>query len=236
MKLQKFCFSKKLPNLLKYGEVKFNFKSFLENLALHKSNISNRKVNVDTDLVVRLYNDFTKKNDDINLMRRHLNSMKEMASKLARAGKETTQATKDSKKYSDDIAKMQSDLSIIELNLMSLVCKIPNLTHPDAPIGDEKEAKVLKTVGEVKNNNECDHIEIGKKFDLFDFDNGTKITGSKFVILKNQAAILEQALINYAIDSIIKKGYTFIITPDIAKNSIIEGCGFNPRDQSSCIK
>lgn len=49
-------------------------------------------------------------------------------------------------------------------------------------------------------------MEIGKKYDLFDFENGTKITGSKFVILKNQAAILELALINWAIDYVRKKG------------------------------
>ncbi len=79
-----------------------------------------------------------------------------------------------------------------------------------------------------------DHLEIGKKYDLFDFDNAAKIAGSKFVILKNQAAILELGLTNWAIDYVRKKGYTFIITPDVSKNTLIEGCGFMPRDKNAC--
>jgi seryl-tRNA synthetase len=233
MKLQKFFFSKKLPNLLKYAEVKFNYKHFQDNLSLHKTNIINRKVDADADLLVRLYHDYMKKLDDINLMRRHLNSMKDLSSKLARDKKDITQVSKDSKKYQDDITKFQAEQSEIETRLLSAVLKIPNLTHPDSPIGPESNANVIKTIGEPKGNNN-DHLEIGKRFDLFDFDNGTKITGSKFVILKNEGALLEQALINWAIDNIRKRGYTFIITPDIAKNTIIEGCGFNPRNKENC--
>jgi seryl-tRNA synthetase len=71
---------------------------------------------------------------------------------------------------------------------------------------------------------------------LFDFDSGAKITSSKFVILKNEAAILELALTNWAIDYVRKRGYTFQITPDVCKTSIIEGCGFMPRDKSACKK
>jgi seryl-tRNA synthetase len=62
------------------------------------------------------------------------------------------------------------------------------------------------------------------------------MTSSKFVILKNEAAILELALINWAVDFLRKKGYIFIITPDLCKSSIIEGCGFLPRDRNACIR
>jgi seryl-tRNA synthetase len=81
-----------------------------------------------------------------------------------------------------------------------------------------------------------DHLLIGKKYDLFDFDSGAKITASKFVILKNEAALLELALTNWAIDFVRRRGFTFIITPDVCKTSIIEGCGFMPRDKSACKK
>jgi seryl-tRNA synthetase len=69
---------------------------------------------------------------------------------------------------------------------------------------------------------------------LFDFESAAKISGSKFVILKNQAALLELALTNWAIDFVRKRGYTLIITPDISKNTLIEGCGFMPRDKNAC--
>ncbi len=63
-----------------------------------------------------------------------------------------------------------------------------------------------------------------------DFDRATKITGAKFVFLKNEAAILELGLINWAVDKLRVKGYTPILTPEISKNTLIDGCGFNPRD------
>jgi seryl-tRNA synthetase len=234
--LQKFNFTKKLPNLLKYGEIKFNFKSFMSNLSLHKTNIINRKVEADVDKVVRLYTDYTRKADDINQMRRLLNKLKELSASMAKSGGSPQQASKDMKKYNDDIARFQNEQLNIEQHLMSEVLKIPNLTHPDSPVGDESNAKVIKEVNtdKINKNKVLDHLEIGKKYDLFDFDNGAKIATSKFVILKNQAAVLELALINYAVDFLRKKGYTFIITPDVCKNSIIEGCGFKPRDKIAC--
>lgn len=79
-----------------------------------------------------------------------------------------------------------------------------------------------------------DHLAIGKKYDLLDFDNGAKLATSKFVYLKNEAAILELALINWAVDFLRKKGYTFMITPDLCKSSIIDGCGFIPRNTNAC--
>ena len=120
--------------------------------------------------------------------------------------------------------------------MMREALKIPNLTHPDSPIGDQSKSKEIKISGNkpIFNFKPLDHLELGKLYDLFDFDNATKITGSKFVILKNEAAILEQALINYTIAKLIKKGFKFITTPDICYDTIIEGCGFNPREENNC--
>ena len=79
------------------------------------------------------------------------------------------------------------------------ILKMPNKTSPDAPVG--KENWVLGHYGtkwdfkfEVK-----DHLEIGNEFDLFDFENATKLTSSKFVFFKNEAALLELALSNWAL-------------------------------------
>jgi len=235
----KFCsknFSlKKLPNLRKYGEIKFNFKNLINDLPLHISNIKNRKVNADAEKVISLFEEYTKKVNDINLMRRQLNEMKTFSKEYAKSGKSLEQLSKDQKKHNQDISKFQDELASIEEKLMIEALKIPNQTHPDVPVGDESKAICLRVIGKKPefDFNPLDHLEIGKKSDLFDFDNAAKITDSKFVLLKNEAALLEQALINYGVDKIIKKGYTFMTTPDICKNTIIEGCGFNPRDDSS---
>lgn len=72
-------------------------------------------------------------------------------------------------------------------------------------------------------------------FDLVDFANASKLTGNKFVFLKNEAAILELALINYAMHKVMKRGYTPITTPDIVRQQVVEACGFQPRDASSQV-
>jgi seryl-tRNA synthetase len=70
------------------------------------------------------------------------------------------------------------------------------------------------------------HLEIGEKFDLLDFNSASKLTGSKFVFLKNQAAMLELALVNWAMQFVAGKGFIPATTPDIARQSVVEACGF----------
>ena len=79
------------------------------------------------------------------------------------------------------------------------------------------------------------HLEIGEMFDLLDFQSAAKLTGNKFVYLKNEAAILELALVNWALNLVAKKGFTPMTTPDLAKTPILEACGFQPRDDSSQV-
>ncbi|MDD4271955.1 MAG: serine--tRNA ligase, partial [Patescibacteria group bacterium] len=80
-----------------------------------------------------------------------------------------------------------------------------------------------------------DHVQLAEKNDLIDFDRATKVSGSKFYYLKNQAALLELALIQYALEIAIKHGYTPLTTPDLAKQEVLTGLGFNPRGEATQI-
>lgn len=119
--------------------------------------------------------------------------------------------------------------------------KLPNKTHPDSPTGDESQNLVLKTFDEVKDSGHRNesledgltHLEIASQFDLLDFQNASKLTGNKFVLYRNEAALLELALCNWALNLVAKKGFTPITPPDLARQHIVEGCGFQPRDDSS---
>lgn len=229
---------KRLPNMQKYGEIKLNLRNFTKDFPLYLSNTKNRKANADVEKVTKLYSDYLQKLSDINLMRKQLNEMKNLSKDLIKSGKGIEKLAKDQKKHGEDITKFQEQLAKIENEMMNEALKIPNLTHPDSPVGDETKANEIKINGNKPNFSfkPMDHLQLGKLYDLFDFDNATKMTGSKFVILKNEAAILEQALINYTIAKLIKKGFTFITTPDICYDTIIEGCGFNPREENNCKK
>ena len=80
-----------------------------------------------------------------------------------------------------------------------------------------------------------DHVEIGKALDLIDFEAGGKVSGHGFYFLKNDAVLLELALQQFAVRKLIAAGFTPIITPDLARNSILEGIGFIPRGPETQI-
>ena len=117
--------------------------------------------------------------------------------------------------------------------------KLPNKTHVDSPVGgEEQNVEITKggpPITTSENAKVFSHLEIGQKFDLLDFASASKLTGSKFVFLKNEAALLEMALCNWAMNLVAKRGYTPISTPDIARQSVVEACGFQPRDASNQI-
>jgi seryl-tRNA synthetase len=80
-----------------------------------------------------------------------------------------------------------------------------------------------------------DHVELGKEHQLIDFERAAKTSGNKFYYLKGRLAILEQALIRFALDEVMENGYTPITTPDLAQDDIIIGTGFTPRGDESQI-
>lgn len=136
--------------------------------------------------------------------------------------------------FKRDLKDAEEGLKKLEYFLMDETLKLPNKTHPDTPIGEEDKSEVLFTRG-TKPDFDFEpktHLEIGEKFDMFDFENGGKLTGSKFVFLKNQAALLEMAIVNWAMSKAISKGFTPIITPDVTRVDVLEGCGFQPRDEA----
>jgi seryl-tRNA synthetase len=79
------------------------------------------------------------------------------------------------------------------------------------------------------------HLDIAAQHDMLDFANASKLTGSKFVFMKNEIALLELALINWTMNLLASKGYTPLLTPDIARAQVVEACGFQPRDASSQV-
>jgi seryl-tRNA synthetase len=132
----------------------------------------------------------------------------------------------------------EETLKALDEEILSRMGRVPNLTHPDAPIGEtEASNKVLRSWGKPRTFDfpPRDHVEIGKALDLIDFEAGGKVSGSGFYFLKNEAVLLELALQRFAIDVLIRHGFTPIITPDLARESILEGIGFNPRGNETQV-
>lgn len=142
------------------------------------------------------------------------------------------------KDVGDLISSLEDEVRVVEGEVHQLLLSVPNLTHADVKRSDnEEDNPVLETVGTIPQLNFApkDHVELAEDLDLVDFERGTKVAGAKFYYLKNELALLSLALNQYVLHIVMKHGYKFMITPDVARNSIIEGLGFNPRGESSQI-
>src|SRR5260221_1578116 len=107
------------------------------------------------------------------------------------------------------------------------------MTHPDAPVSkDPAGNKVVHKWGEPRKFDFTpkDHVALAEALDLVDFEAGAAVTGQKFYFLKNEAVLLELALVQYAVTTLLKEGFTPVITPDMARVDVLEGIGFMPRD------
>jgi len=137
-----------------------------------------------------------------------------------------------------DISKAEETLRLLEEDYQTALYSIPNLLPDDTPLGvDDEENVVLHTYLEPPKFDfePKDHLELGKALDILDFDSGAKVAGSKFYFLKNDAAMLELALQLFAMKIAQEYGYTPLITPDLAKKSVLIGTGFSPRGEESNI-
>ncbi len=108
---------------------------------------------------------------------------------------------------------------------------ISNLVDPVVPIGTEADFKVLETYGTPKdfvaeNIAIQDHVEIGKNLNLIDIERGAKVSGSRFYYLVNDGALLELALVNFAMDVAREFGFSPVIPPALVKPQAMEGTGF----------
>jgi len=141
------------------------------------------------------------------------------------------------KELREQITQAEAERRDVEEQLRDLQSAIPNLSHPDAPVGGEDASRTVRTWGERTQFDfqPLDHVELAAKHDLIDFEAGARVAGSGFYFLKNEAALLELALVQYAAQKAIAKGFTLHTTPDLARDDVLSGIGFIPRGPEAQI-
>ena len=214
-----------------------DYRFIKENLSSVRQNIADRFMSADADLVVALFDERATLLKIVEEDRKSRNenaaSMKGKLDPEARAAK-----IEEGRQLKERIATAEAKLAEVEERLALEGSRIPNMAHPDAPKGKEdKDNLEVKRVGEPTTFDfePKDHVQLGADLDLIDFDTATRVSGTKFYYLKNEAVLLEMALVRYALEILRKKGFTLFQTPDVAKIEILEGIGFNPRGPESNI-
>ncbi len=198
-------------------------------------NCHKRGVSVDVDAVIRLRderNALIVSGDDLR------RQQKELSGKIPKASaEERPPLIEQGRVLREQAAAADEQLRVIEEQLKAEQARIPNMTHPAAPIGGEADARELRVWGQKPSFSfkPRDHVEIAQILDLIDFEAGARVAGSGFYFLKNDAVMLEMALVQFALTKLRSEGFTLFTTPDLARDSVLEGIGFNPRGNETQI-
>ena len=213
-----------------------DLKFIRDNVEAVKENCKNRGVEADVDLVVELADRRSRLIGELNELRQRQNVLsKEIPQSEP---EQRARLIEESKSVKAQIPQRDAELYEVEARLKEEQLNIPNMTHPDSPIGkDDSENVEIRRSGALPEFSfePRDHVEIGENLGIIDFDAGAKTTGSKFYFLRGDAVLLELGLIRYAMDVIMERGYEPTITPDLARDEALVGTGFIPRGPEAQI-
>ncbi|XP_030454625.2 serine--tRNA ligase, chloroplastic/mitochondrial isoform X1 [Syzygium oleosum] len=213
-----------------------DFKWIRDNKDAVAANIRNRNSNADLELVLELYAKMLEIQKEVERLRGERNVVaNKMKGKLEPS--ERQKLIEEGKNLKEGLVTLEEDLLKLTDELQQEAQCIPNMTHPDVPIGDEDCSTIRTTVGSPREFSFPikDHLQLGKELDLFDFDAAAKVSGSKFYYLKNEAVMLEMALTNWTVFEVVKRGFTPLTTPEIVRSSVVEKCGFQPRGENTQV-
>ncbi len=198
-------------------EIRKDFKAF--KLAIEK-----RTIKIDLDEIQNL----DVENRELILKKETLEKEKKEISKSK--DKSLFEKSKEISSEIDEITKKQK---LVKENLDNILSNLPNVPHPDVPIGkDENDNIEIGKFGKIPNFEfePKSHYEIGENLKMLDFDLATKTTGARFVFVKNRLALLERALSNFMLDThILKNGYLEISPPLLASDNTMYGTGQLPK-------
>lgn len=187
-----------------------------DNTEIVKKAVLDKGLDVDVDKLIRL-----------DQKRRELiGKVDELRSQRNIAAKEKN--IEKGKKIKSDLDNLENELKEVENEWRTLTLEIPNIPDKGVPIGDPSKFEILKKEGEPRKFDFTpkDHLEIGEALDIIDIPRATKVSGSRFAYLKNQGVILEFALVQYAMEILVKEGFIPIIPPVIIKKEITDALGY----------
>ena len=213
-------------------------KFIVENADSVQQNCVNRGVEVDVDRFVQLQSKRKTMQAEVEDLNRQANQVSKSIGK-AKDEAEREARKEEGRRLREQTGQLRDELDAIVAEADVIHRAIPNMSHPDAPIGADDKANLEVARGETPlpefDFKPLDHVELAEKHDMVDFEGGARVTGNGFYYLKNDAVLLELALQRYALEVLIGEGFVPMTTPDLARNEVIEGVGFIPRGPETQI-
>lgn len=212
-------------------------KYILENPAAVKENCLNRGNDSDIDQLVQLENRRRVKLTESQDFNRQANEKSKLIGKAPAEEREALKEQARTLREQKDAAQKEHDA--LDQEILEIQNRIPNMSHPAAPIGVDDKANLELRKSDCSPREfdfpALDHVDLGSQLDLFDFEGGARVAGSGFYFLKNDAVLLELALQQYALRLLIDEDFTPVTTPDLATTEILNGTGYIPRGPETQI-
>jgi seryl-tRNA synthetase len=207
-------------------------KFIVENVEAVKQNCVNRGMHADVDRFVELDGRCREKLNDAQELNRQANEVSKSIGK-AKDADEREACKNEGRQLREQKDATQSEHDSLYAELVTIQRCIPNMAHPEAPVGVDDKANLEISRGKTPirefDFKPLDHVEIAEKHGIIDFASAAKTTGAGFYFLRNDGVLLDFALQRFALDVMQKHGFDITTTPDLARNDILEGIGFNPR-------
>ena len=204
-----------------------NLKEIRKDFDTFKKSLQKRLIDVDLDKLRSL----DEENREIIQKKENLEKQKKDISKS-----KDKSLFEESKKISLEIDEISEKHKKIKSELENILSNIPNIPHPDVPDGkDENDNKEISKSGDIPkfDFNPKSHYELGENLGMLDFELAAKTTGSRFVFVRGELALLERALSNFMLDThILKNGYEEISPPLLASDQTMFGTGQLPKFES----
>ena len=176
---------------------------------------------------------------EVETLKNTRNIVSQQIAQRKKGGENADAQIAEMKGVSDAVASLDAELRGVEEQIADITLYIPNMTHPSVPVGhsaaDNVEVRRWVPEGIAGLNADAafpqlDHIELGKRLDVLDFERGTKLSGSGFALYMGKGATLERALINFMIDlHITTHGYTEVFPPFVVNAASMRGTGQLPK-------
>lgn len=206
-----------------------DIKLFRENPELIKENLKKKFQEQKipwVDEVVKLDKEWRSLKTEIDDLRSQRNKLSQEINQAKKQGKDAKEILKKVSAIPKKIADNEAKLNAVQEKITNKLLQIPNLIHKSVPIGkDDSENVVREKIGkpakfdfEVKS-----HVEVAEKLGIVDFDTSAKTSGKGFFFLKGDLALLNMALINFARDFMVKKGYQYIEPPLMIRKEVLDG-------------
>jgi len=177
---------------------------------------------------------------EVEALKERRNKVSEEVATLKKAGQDASGLIGEMRGVSARIKEIDKELGLCEEELRAFLMGIPNLTHASVPVGkDEGDNVTRRTVGErpVFDFKPKDHIELGERLGIMDFERASKLAGARFSLMKGAGARLERALISFMLDLHTGEyGYTEVLPPFIVRSECYEGTGQLPKFEEDLFK